>query len=81
MGALEVSPRIEGPYVLGPGVYTHEAGETTGVKRKRGWGQSEKALDPYQLEDAPMENSCCVSEAHLARVTASQTHRPHDMFR
>lgn len=30
------------------------------------------ALDPDQPEDARMENSCCVSEAHLARVTASE---------
>lgn len=38
MGVLEFSLRIEGPCVLGPGVYTHESRETTGVKRKRGWG-------------------------------------------
>lgn len=44
------------------------AGETTGMKKQR----LENALDPNQPEDARMENSCCVSEAHLARVTASE---------
>lgn len=38
------------------------------------WGKKKlkNALDPNQPEDARMENSCCVSEAHLARVTASR---------
>lgn len=31
-----------------------------------GGGEYENALDPNQIEDAPVENSCCVSEAHLA---------------
>lgn len=37
--------------------------------KKRGL---KNALDLNQPEDARMENSCCVSEAHLARVTAGQ---------
>lgn len=43
-------------------------GRQLGKKKKK----LKNALDPNQPEDARMENSCCVSEAHLARVTASR---------
>lgn len=51
-------------------MHLHGAGETTGIKKKK--KKLKNTLDPNQQEDARMENSCCVSEAHLARVTASE---------
>lgn len=74
MGVPEASLRIEGPNPLDPRIYLHGAGETTGMKRKKKKKQFKNALDSYQPEDdAQMENSCCVSEAHLARVTDSRS--------
>lgn len=48
-----------------------------GQGRHLGGGEKglKNALDPNQPKDARMENSCCVSEAHLARVTASRARR------
>lgn len=74
---LKPPGRIGVPQVLVPRVHFHGVGMITEMKGKR----LENALDPNQPEDAPVENFCCVSEAHLERVTAGQTHRPHHMFR